>query len=174
MKRGVWDLITIGLVFLVSVTLFIVADVWLGTWKSRTKAFENHYDHLLVYAILACTSVFFVIFRDAFYRKKFLDISNFFNSKMIQNIIKSSIGFFMETPANRLVYRLSYDQQIIDDKLSSTIQSGMVSFLFIFGGFLIMNTVYYAFFAIISVLIFFLFHRIVRKYLRVSNDLMEI
>lgn len=108
-KSGALNFAGIALVFLISVTLFVIADVWLGTWKTRLDLFDNHYSNFGIYAILACSAALFVIFRDAFYRIKFLQISNFYNKRLIESIVKTSIGFFMETPANRLVYRLSYD-----------------------------------------------------------------
>lgn len=85
----------------------------------------------------------------------------------------TNISFFMEQPANRIIYRLSYDQMILDDKLNESIHGGLESMLFIFGGMLIMNYVYYGIFFILSIFIFVYLYHLLKNYLKVTTVIIQ-
>jgi hypothetical protein len=82
--------------------------------------------------------------------------------------MRTNIGFFMETPASRIIFRLSYDQMILDDKLNESMHGGLESMLFIFGGLLIMNYVYYGIFLVFSAVIFIYLYHLLKNYLKVT------
>lgn len=87
--------------------------------------------------------------------------------------MRTNIGFFMETPANRIIYRLSYDQMILDDKLNESMHGGIESLLFILGGLLIMNYVYYGIFLLLSIFIFVYLYQLLKNYLKVTTVIIQ-
>lgn len=89
------------------------------------------------------------------------------------SVMKANLGFFMETPSDNIIYTLTYDQAIIDDRLSTTIQAVLISAAWIVGGFLIMNYVYYLVFTVLTIAFWILMARIFRRYTEITQPLLE-
>lgn len=82
--------------------------------------------------------------------------------------------FFIETPSDRIIYSLSYDQMVLDDRIGFTIRYEGRYLLFILGAMLIMNYVYYGIFLVITVFSCWYLYRLLERYLNKATVLVQI
>ena len=58
---------------------------------------------------------------------------------MILKFFNTAIVWFVKNPSSRIIYRLTRDQLVIDDKLNHQLQETFDSFIMILGGLIILN-----------------------------------
>lgn len=83
------------------------------------------------------------------------------------------MNFFMDRTPARIIYRLSADQIVVDDKLNDTIREGLESIIFIIGGFLILNYVYYGIFIIFSIIAIVILYKLLNFFLMVTVPIVQ-
>lgn len=86
----------------------------------------------------------------------------------MDNITRANMNFYMDRTPARIIYRLSADQIVVDDKLNDSIREGLESIMFIIGGFLILNYVYYGIFVIFSVIAIVILYKLLKFFLMVT------
>lgn len=156
------------LLFTISVLLFIASDIWVGVWANDKIQLRPRRRYLDYYILLAGGAAAFVIIRDMTIRLRCLAISNKYNDTIMDNITRANMNFFMDRTPARIIYRLSADQIVVDDKLNDTIREGLESIIFIIGGFLILNYVYYGIFVIFSVIAIVILYKLLNFFLMVT------
>lgn len=105
--------------------------------------------------------------------RRCLAISNKYNDTIMDNITRANMNFFMDRTPARIIYRLSADQIVVDDKLNDTIREGLESIIFIIGGFLILNYVYYGIFVIFSVIAIVILYKLLNFFLMVTVPIVQ-
>jgi hypothetical protein len=86
----------------------------------------------------------------------------------MDNITRANINFFMDRFPGRIVYRLSADQIVIDDKLNDSIREGLDALIYILGAMAVLTYVYYGIFAVFGLISLFVLYKILRKFLSVT------
>jgi ABC-type multidrug transport system fused ATPase/permease subunit len=84
------------------------------------------------------------------------------------NLLRANLEFYKDKPSSRIIYRVTYDQMVVDNKLSESVRDALESVFFILGGLVIMNYVYQGIFLVISAVIFYIIYKLMVHFFKVQ------
>lgn len=133
-----------------SVTIGIFADIWLGIWSSNVLGFSLSM-YLFVYALLNIAQGGGILFRNLKVRFGLLSNGDKVHYTMIENMLRSTMGWFGQNPTPRIVGRFVGDTNTVDELLSETVISSVEALVCVVAGALIFNMFYLGFLVLITV-----------------------
>lgn len=91
----------------------------------------------------------------------------------MDNITRANINFFMDRFPGRIIYRLSMDQIVVDDKLNDSIRECLEALIYMLGAMAVLTYVYYGIFAVFGLISIFVLYKILRKFLSVTVPIVQ-
>lgn len=151
---GKCRIISLFIFYTISICLFVSVDVWAGAWSFSLFDFSARF-YMLMYIILTLAAGLFVILRDNFFYNIIMRNTNKVHDLLMKKLLKLKIRWFNTTKKTRISYKLSYDINLLDTKISYKLQDMLESFMFCLAGMIILNYVYLGVMAIITIILFF-------------------
>ncbi|CAF3726393.1 unnamed protein product [Rotaria sp. Silwood1] len=95
-------------------------------WLTRSsQQFENnHYNRFIginSFFVLTMATLIVAVGRSSYFFYHILNGSNHFHNRMLSGLLYTSMRFFESNPSGRILNRVSKDQQVMDEVLSSTL-----------------------------------------------------
>lgn len=164
---GCRRVLCIGIVFLFSVSVGLGADIWLGFWSARIIELESFWEYLGIYFGVSIVAGIGVVARDLITHGMLRNNSDSLHFSMIEKFLNTSMGWFIKNPSSKVLYRLTRDQRVIDDKLNIQIQESFDSFITMFAGLLILNALYFGIMIVYTLFLGIFIYFTLRRYSRV-------
>ena len=108
--NGLFYFFTIVCLFLLSVSLYIGNDIWIGLWSTNELHLAS-LEYFFVYALISGSICVLLVVRDLYYNSRMITNSNTLHFKTIHRIILAKQSWIQKTPTSRIIYRLTKDQQ---------------------------------------------------------------
>ena len=93
---------------------------------------------------------------------------------MVNNILRSKLSWFENNPASRIVYRLTTDQNTVDDGLSGSVINSLEFFICLMAGLFIFNAFYYGLLLLMTGLVLGYMYHLLKLFLSVTSSFYQI
>ncbi|KAF8578287.1 multidrug resistance-associated ABC transporter [Ramaria rubella] len=108
-------------------------NLFLGFWTAESIPGFRQGDYMAVYAVLGVAQAIFSFAESFAFSLSGLRASLNLFKKALHGVIRSPISFYDTTPMGRILSRLSKDQDVLDNQISSTLYQLLSSFSAVVG-----------------------------------------
>jgi ABC-type multidrug transport system fused ATPase/permease subunit len=129
---------------------------------------------LVVYTLLSIITSLAIIVRNLVVRFGLMENGDKVHFSMVNNILRSKLSWFEGNPASRIVYRLTTDQNTVDEGLSGSVINSLELFICLMAGVFIFNFFYYGILMLITVLILGYMYHLLKLFLSVTSSFYQI
>jgi len=171
---GKCRVINMSMLFLISVSFLMFADIWLGVWSLEMIPTFDFWEYLGFYAGISVSTGIFFVLRDVLFNKLLGKNSDYLHYKMIDKFLNTEMNWFNKNPSSRITYRLTRDQLVTDDYIIQGLQATADSLIILFGGLLILNYIYFGIFFCITIIIFVYVFFVLRKFFIVTHGIVQL
>jgi ABC-type multidrug transport system fused ATPase/permease subunit len=160
-------------IIVASVAFALISDIWLGLWSSNALGYTLA-TYLVVYTLLSIITSIAIIVRNLVVRFGLMENGDKVHFSMVNNILRSKISWFEGNPASRIVYRLTTDQNTVDEGLSGSVINSLELFICLMAGVFIFNFFYYGILMLMTVLILGYMYHLLKLFLSVTSSFYQI
>ena len=135
------------LLFITNGVILLFDDIWLGIWSADILHYDNT-SYMKVYLYVSVFAATSVLLSDLLFtyttRNGLLKVYK----QVVYKLLRCDLDFFSKVPHNRIVYRLTMDQLIVDTGLVTEINMAVKSFFAMVGGVLVIMVMTFGTFSI--------------------------
>lgn len=169
--KGVFVLLSLA--FSVLVLFYMSSDIWIGLW-SKNMLSKRTEQYFVVYTSLSLVTLGFLVIRDLLYSKMMVNYVNGLCNQLTSKLILAKQSWIERTPPSRIIFRLTKDQSQIDEVLISNLRDACGNLLFLIGGLVVLNVIYFGFMLVLTVLGYVYLRRNMGRFLKVSQTFIQI
>ncbi|XP_048588131.1 multidrug resistance-associated protein 1 [Nematostella vectensis] len=131
---GVFIVIFVMLLFILSESSLILSRFWLADWSVTNVTQSSQRDRYLgVYGAFGFAQAFFTLLSSFLLAYGSIKVSTSLHERLLFNILRSPMSFFESTPVGRIVNRFSKDIFVIDDTLPRSYRTLMTCIVSVLG-----------------------------------------
>ena len=167
-----WRVIFQILLFMMTTSLMLFNDMWMGAWSLDLFDLDNN-SYLLMYVAITLMTLLAVLVRERWFYIVMMNTSNTIHSRMISSLLRIDIFWLTFHPKTRVSYKLSYDMKRVDQMYNALIQQSFDAFTMIIGGIVLTNYVFVGLYLVVYLIISVFVYRVAKKYVNATHTFIQ-